>query len=317
MYGLKEDWILEERPRHFVIDDYIGLEARWCPGCGGHSMLGAVHRLCRDKQLPPEKTVSVSGIGCSSRFPHYMKTYGFHSLHGRALPVACGIKSRRPDLKVFVSTGDGDCCAIGTSHWIHAVRYNMDMVVILFDNMTYGLTKMQTSPTTPKGEFSNTHPYGALLNPIEPLPVVLGITNVSFVARTVDWNPPHMYETIKTAYEHPGFSFIQVLQRCPHYKPNIWNWVKDDPEIPFLLTHPNGISSEGAIGKAFKYHEEHDPSDLAAARQLASMRDRIPVGLFYQNKNVERYDEMSAVGIGLSNEAKLEALEAELDKFVV
>ena len=134
MFGLKTDWSLDVLPRYFTLEDYEGGVARWCPGCGDHGVLTAVQRICRDEQLPPEKTVCVSGIGCSSRFPHYMKTYGFHGLHGRALPVACGIKSRRPDLKVWVATGDGDCCSIGAGHWVHAVRYNMDMVVMLFDN---------------------------------------------------------------------------------------------------------------------------------------------------------------------------------------
>ena len=130
-------------------------------GCGDHAVLGALSSVWpADEQLPPEKTVFVSGIGCSSRFPHYMKTYGFHGLHGRPLPVACGVRSRRPDLHVFVVTGDGDCCAIGTAHWIHAIRYNMKMTVMLLDNHIYGLTKMQTSPTSPVGTKSNTHPYG-------------------------------------------------------------------------------------------------------------------------------------------------------------
>src|SRR5574340_163607 len=115
------------------INDYEGAVARWCGGCGDHAILTAVQKLCRDEQLAPEKTVFVSGIGCSSRFPHYMKTYGFHGLHGRALPVATGVRSRRPDLNIFVATGDGDCCAIGTAHWIHAIRYNMDMTILLLD----------------------------------------------------------------------------------------------------------------------------------------------------------------------------------------
>jgi 2-oxoglutarate ferredoxin oxidoreductase subunit beta len=153
MYGLKRDWELEPLPRAFSINDYEGNVPRWCPGCGDHAVLSSMQRLARDEQIPPEKIVVVSGIGCSSRLPHYMKTFGFHGLHGRPLPVACGVRARRPDLHVFVVTGDGDCCAIGAGHWLHAIRYNMKMVVLMLDNNIYGMTKMQTSPTTPKGQY--------------------------------------------------------------------------------------------------------------------------------------------------------------------
>ena len=150
MYGLTCDPGIEVAERHFTLEDYEGGVPRWCPSCGDHTVLSAVLRICRDEQVPPERVVAVSGIGCSSRFPHYMHAYGFHGLHGRALPVACGIKSRRPDLDVWVATGDGDCCSIGAGHWLHAARYNMDLVVMVFDNSVYGLTKKQTSPTTPR-----------------------------------------------------------------------------------------------------------------------------------------------------------------------
>ena len=136
---------------HYDLEDYQSGVPRWCTGCGDNAILAAVQRLCRDENLRPEKTVFVSGIGCSSRFPHYMKTYGFHGIHGRALPVAEGIKMARPDLTVFVNTGDGDCCSIGAAHWIHAIRYNMNLTVMLHDNQIYGLTKMQASPTSPHG----------------------------------------------------------------------------------------------------------------------------------------------------------------------
>ena len=156
---------------HYDLDDYEGATSRWCTGCGDNAILAALQRLCRDEQLPPERTVFVSGIGCSSRLPHYMHTYGFHGLHGRAFPIAEGVKIRRPDLHVFVSTGDGDCCAIGTAHWIHALRYNMDLTVLMHDNQVYGLTKNQTSPTSPQGLTSNTAPYGSYLEALDPLSV--------------------------------------------------------------------------------------------------------------------------------------------------
>ena len=152
------------------LEDYQSGVPRWCTGCGDNAILAAVQRLCRDEGLRPEKTVFVSGIGCSSRFPHYMRTYGFHGIHGRALPVAEGVLMARPDLTVFVNTGDGDCCSIGAAHWIHAIRYNMNITVFLHDNQIYGLTKMQASPTSPRGLKSNTTPRGTTLEALQPLP---------------------------------------------------------------------------------------------------------------------------------------------------
>ena len=143
--------------QHYELEDYQSGVPRWCTGCGDNAILAAVQRLCRDEDLRPEKTIFVSGIGCSSRFPHYMKTYGFHGIHGRALPVAEGIKMARPDMDVFVNTGDGDCCSIGAAHWIHAIRYNMNMTVMLHDNQIYGLTKKQASPTSPRGTEEQYH----------------------------------------------------------------------------------------------------------------------------------------------------------------
>src|SRR3569832_1002469 len=161
--------LLQLCDEHFELEDYRAGVPRWCTGCGDNAILAAVQRLCRDEALRPEKTVVVSGIGCSSRFPHYMKTYGFHGLHGRALPVAEGVRSRRPDLDIFVVTGDGDCCAIGTAHWIHAIRYNMNLTILLLDNNVYGLTKNQTSPTSRLGEKSNTQPKGSFFAPLNPI----------------------------------------------------------------------------------------------------------------------------------------------------
>jgi 2-oxoglutarate ferredoxin oxidoreductase subunit beta len=195
------------------LEDYQSGVPRWCTGCGDNAILAAVQRLCRDEQLRPEKTVFVSGIGCSSRFPHYMKTYGFHGIHGRALPVAEGIRMARKDLHVFVNTGDGDCCSIGAAHWVHAIRYNMNMTVFLHDNQIYGLTKMQVSPTSPKGLRSNTTPRGAFLEAMQPLTVTLGVQNVSFVAQAVDWIPELLYDIVSAAYKHRGFSFIRIVQR--------------------------------------------------------------------------------------------------------
>jgi 2-oxoglutarate ferredoxin oxidoreductase subunit beta len=315
MYGLKTDWPEESSPRYFTLEDYAGQLPRWCPGCGDHAVLTAIQRLCRDEQLEPEKTVFVSGIGCSSRLPHYMKAYGFHGLHGRALPVASGVRARRPDLNIFVTTGDGDCCAIGAGHWVHAVHNNMKMVVMLLDNHVYGLTKNQTSPTSGRGQRTNTHPRGALLEPIDPIQTTLGIGNVSFVAQTVDWNPPHVYATLKAAHHHPGLAFVRIVQRCPHFPSEGVEELRTDPNQLLLLEHPTAYPVDDAAKAPFKNRREHDPSDLDAARVLAGRADGVPIGLIYRNEAVDRYDRYSVEGLATPRKEKIRALREELDRF--
>jgi 2-oxoglutarate ferredoxin oxidoreductase subunit beta len=317
MYGLKTDWLEESHPRYYTFQDYEGETARWCPGCGDHGVLTAVQRLCREEQLEPEKTVFVSGIGCASRLPHYMKAYGFHGLHGRPLPVACGIRARRPDLHVFVATGDGDCCSIGAGHWLHTIHYNMKMVVLLLDNNLYGLTKNQTSPTSPKGAKSNTHPRGWVLDPIDPIQTTLGVTNVSFVAQTVDWNPPHLLATIRAAHRHPGLAFVRILQRCPHFGPISLEELQKDPSKLLVMTHPDGIEVDESVKRVLTNQVEHDPSDLNAARELASRRDGTPIGLFYRNESADRYDTYTSEGVGTPRAEKIAALQAELRRYQI
>jgi 2-oxoglutarate ferredoxin oxidoreductase subunit beta len=317
MFGLKGDWSLDVHERYFTIGDYAGGEARWCPGCGDHGVLTTVHRVCRDAQIPPERTVAVSGIGCSSRLPHYMSTYGFHGLHGRALPIAQGIKSRRPELDVWVATGDGDCFSIGGCHWLHAIRYNVDMTVLVFDNAIYGLTKKQTSPTSPPGLKTNTHPTGSFLPALNPLTVTLGITNVSFVAQVVDWNPPMLYETIKKAHQHRGTSFVRIIQRCPVFVDGVFGEFQDDPSRLLLLRHENGVPVDDNIARMFKTQREHDPSDLNAAREIAENESLMPVGLLYHNPDAPVYDDMSSVGLGMSDEQKIAGINKALDAFAI
>jgi 2-oxoglutarate ferredoxin oxidoreductase subunit beta len=318
MFGLKADWSLDIKKRYFALGDYAGGEARWCPGCGDHTVLTAIQRICRDKQLPPEKTVCVSGIGCSSRLPHYMGTYGFHGLHGRALPVACGIKSRRPELDIWVATGDGDCYSIGAGHWIHAVRYNMDMTVLVFDNNVYALTKKQTSPTSGLGLKTNTHPEGAILAAHNPLTTTLGISNVSFVAQTIDWNPAHLYETIKAAHEHKGFSLVSILQRCPVYSPDVFQCLQDDPSQVLLLTDEKGITIEKNVARLFPNQQEHDPSNMSKAYDIAAAQpDSIPIGLLYHNPEAPRYEQLSSIGNDMGMEEKLTAFNKALDDLAI
>ncbi|OGT89359.1 MAG: 2-oxoglutarate oxidoreductase [Gammaproteobacteria bacterium RIFOXYA12_FULL_61_12] len=317
MFGLKADWSLEVFDRYFTLGDYAGGEARWCPGCGDFAVLNTVHRVLHDAQLPPERTVAVSGIGCSSRLPHYMGTYGFHGLHGRALPIASGIKSRRPDLDVWVATGDGDCFSIGAGHWIHAIRYNVDMVVLVFDNAIYGLTKKQTSPTSPTGLSTNTHPKGAPLPAMNPLTITLGITNVSFVAQCVDWNPPHMYETIKKAHKHRGTSFVRIIQRCPVFSPDVCKPLQEDSSRMLLLTHENGIPADDSVRRVFKEQREHDPGDWAAAMSIARDTSKIPIGLLYHDPDAPVYDDLSSRGLEATGAEKIAAVNKALDAFAI
>lgn len=317
MIGTQEDWLDEAPVCALALKDYEGAKPRWCSGCGDLPVLTALQRVCRDEQLPPEKTVVVSGIGCSSRLPHYMKTYGYHGLHGRALPVACGVRSRRPDLHVFVATGDGDCCAIGTAHWIHAIRYNMDLTVMLLDNNIYGLTKKQTSPTTPKGRPSNTHPDGAFLNPINPISVTLGIPNASFVAQTVDWNVQHLHATLLAAYQHPGTAFVRILQRCPHFMKDRFDALRQTTDSMLLMEHTNGIPLDESVKKLFKNRITHDPADLAEARALADREDLVPMGLFLHKPEADRYDRFTQRGIDTRPEEKLKAVNKVLDRYEI
>lgn len=297
--------------------DYQSGVPRWCTGCGDHAILAAMQRLCRDVGLPPQRTVFVSGIGCASRLPHYMNAYGFHGTHGRALPIAEGVKMARPDLPVFVTTGDGDLLSIGAAHWIHAIRYNMDLTVLLHDNGVYGLTKKQASPTSPRGTRTNTTPSGSYLEPLNPLTVTLGVQNVSFVAQVVDWIPELLYQVFLAAYRHRGLSFVRIIQRCPEFMPGALDpWVQD-PQRVLMLTHEQGISVDASLGKAYRNQRAHDPSDLAVAREIASNVDPIPVGVLYRNPGAPRYEELRGAGRVRTPQQIRAALDDELDRFTI
>ena len=300
-----------------ALEDYQSGVPRWCTGCGDNAILTAVQRLCRDEGLRPEKTVFVSGIGCSSRFPHYMKTYGFHGIHGRAFPIAEGVKMARPDLTVFVNTGDGDSCSIGAAHWIHALRYNMNMTVFLHDNQIYGLTKKQASPTSPIGTRSNTTPRGSYLDALNPLTVSLGVSNVSFIAQAVDWIPETLFDIVKAAYHHKGFSFVRIIQRCPEWLPKSLDPWLQDPERVQLLHHANGLQISQGISRVCKNQVEHDPMDIHRAREIASNSDTIPVGILYRNPEVPCYEDTRHSGALRTVEAIKKNFNAELDKFSV
>ncbi len=311
------DRVLRSNEENFTIEDFKSNEPRWCTGCGNNAILTALQRLCRDEKLLPEKTVFVSGIGCSSRFPHYMNTYGFHGLHGRALPIAEGIKMARPDLNIFVNTGDGDCCSIGTAHWIHAIRYNMNMTVLMHDNQLYGLTKNQVSPTSPQGLSSNTTPRGSYLAPLNPLSVTLGITNASFVAQAADWIPEILYGIISAAFRHQGFSFVRILQRCPEYVPEMFDTWINDPDKTLMLHHQNAMQIPDSLSGVYKNREEHDPLNLDRAREIAAMTDSAPVGILYHNKETPRYDDIRDPDTLITADTIESAVNGEFDKYTI
>lgn len=197
-------------------------DVRWCPGCGDYAILNSLQRTFPELGVPRENFVVVSGIGCSSRFPFYMDTYGFHTIHGRAPTVATGIKVANPDLSVWVVTGDGDGLSIGGNHMLHMLRRNLNITVLLFNNRIYGLTKGQYSPTSPIGTHTKTSPTGSIDNPLNPLLFALG-AEATFIARTVDNNPKHMVETFKAAHAHQGISFVEIFQNCVIFNDSTWD----------------------------------------------------------------------------------------------
>ena len=210
------------KPADFASDQ----DVRWCPGCGDYAILAQMKKVMPTFGIPREKVVFVSGIGCSSRFPYYMNTYGIHSIHGRAPAIASGVKVARPDLQVWVITGDGDGLSIGGNHLMHAIRRNMDMNIVLFNNRIYGLTKGQYSPTSLLGHRTKSSPMGAIDNPLHPLSIAIGC-EATFVARTIDTNQKHMGEVLKRAADHSGTAFIEIYQNCNVFNDGAWDYAKD------------------------------------------------------------------------------------------
>lgn len=201
-------------------------EVRWCPGCGDYSILAQMKKALAGLGIPKEKMVFISGIGCASRFPYYMNTYGFHSIHGRAPTFATGLKSCRPDLSVWVITGDGDGLSIGGNHLIHSIRRNVNVKVILFNNETYGLTKGQYSPTSRLGTRTKSSPLGSIDNPLRPLSVAIG-ADATFVARTLDVDSNHLAETLKRAAVHKGSAFVEIYQNCKIFNDGVFAYATD------------------------------------------------------------------------------------------
>ena len=280
-------------------------EVRWCPGCGDYSILTALQLLMPDLGVRREKTVFVSGIGCAARFPYYMDTYGMHSIHGRAPAIATGLALARPDLDVWVVGGDGDMLSIGGNHLIHALRRNIDINILLFNNQIYGLTKGQFSPTSERGKVTKSSPIGSCATPFNPVSVAIG-AEASFVARTHDMDRHHMQEIFRRAYEHPGTSFVEVYQNCNVFNDGAFETitkkaVRDDMLIPLVHGEPIRFGSEGQFGvarhdggveivdvadvgvDALLVHDEArpDPSTSFALSRLAESPDRpTPMGVY-------------------------------------
>ena len=210
------------KPQDFASDQ----EVRWCPGCGDYSILAQMKKALSTLNFPREKMVFVSGIGCSSRFPYYMNTYGFHTIHGRAPTFATGLRIARPDLQVWLVTGDGDGLSIGGNHLIHALRRNVDIKILLFNNEIYGLTKGQYSPTSRLGTKSKSSPQGSIDSPVRPLSVALA-AEATFVARTVDVDPNHLTQTLQRAAAHKGSAFVEIYQNCKIFNDGVFEYVTD------------------------------------------------------------------------------------------
>lgn len=204
----------ETKPKYTPKDFASDRDVRWCPGCGDFSILAQIQRtFAQILDIPKEKIVFISGIGCSSRFPYYMNTYGFHTIHGRAAAIASGVKCANPDLSVWIPSGDGDLLSIGGNHFIHILRRNIDVNIILFNNRIYGLTKGQVSPTSPHGMITKSTPLGNIEHPVNPISLALGMEG-TFIARSIDRDPKHLQDMILRCYHHKGTSFLEVFQNC-------------------------------------------------------------------------------------------------------
>jgi 2-oxoglutarate ferredoxin oxidoreductase subunit beta len=303
------------KPKDFKTDQ----EVRWCPGCGDYAILAAVQGFMPDLGVPRENIVFISGIGCSSRFPYYMNTYGMHSIHGRAPAIATGLSTSRPDLSVWVVTGDGDALSIGGNHLIHALRRNVNLKILLFNNRIYGLTKGQYSPTSELGKITKSTPMGSLDHPFNPVSVALG-AEASFVARTLDSDRKHLTSVLRAAADHPGAALIEIYQNCNIFNDGAFDVLKDagtrdDWTIRLEHGQPLRFGADGSKAVVWGEHgslalesdvaaddprvvvhdaHREDPSYAFALSRLSSGPDAYaPMGVF---RDVQRpvYDQMMA-----------------------
>jgi 2-oxoglutarate ferredoxin oxidoreductase subunit beta len=289
-------------------------EVRWCPGCGDYAILAALQSFMPELAVPKEKIVFISGIGCAARFPYYMETYGMHSIHGRAPAIATGLATSRPDLSVWVVTGDGDSLSIGGNHLIHALRRNVNIKLLMFNNEIYGLTKGQYSPTSPLGTKTKSTPMGSLDWPFNPLSLAIG-AEASFVARAIDTDRGHLTETLRAAAAHRGSAFVEIFQNCNIYNDGAFDFVREDKTNRIYLEHGKPIrygeeSDKGVrqrddgsvevvdVGDESELlvHDAHHPEPSAAfalSRLTQATAGATPIGVF---RDVQRpvYDELMA-----------------------
>jgi 2-oxoglutarate/2-oxoacid ferredoxin oxidoreductase subunit beta len=248
-------------------------EVRWCPGCGDYAILAAFQAFLPELDVPRENVVVISGIGCSSRFPHYVNTYGFHSIHGRAPAIATGLAASRPDLSVWVITGDGDALSIGGNHLIHALRRNVNIKILVFNNRIYGLTKGQYSPTSERGKITKSTPVGSLDAPFNPISLALG-AEATFVARSIDSDRKHLTGVLRAAAEHEGAAFIEIYQNCPIFNDDAFISLKepttrDDRLIRLQHGQPVRFGADGCKGLRFDAYGSLEVADLPAAQDGA------------------------------------------------
>ena len=289
-------------------------EVRWCPGCGDYAILASVQSFMPELGFPRDRIVFVSGIGCAARFPYYMQTYGMHSIHGRAPAIATGLATSRPDLSVWVVGGDGDMLSIGGNHLIHALRRNVNLKLLLFNNQVYGLTKGQYSPTSPRGQRSGSTPMGSIDEPFNPLAVAIG-AEATFVARAIDTDRKHVTEVLRRAAAHRGAAFVEILQNCNIYNDGAFDAVREDAANRIYLEHgqPVRFGAEGERGVVARgdgsmeivdvsdvgedgllVHDEHHPQPslaFALSRLTLAEVGVAPMGVF---RDVEEpvYDDL-------------------------
>jgi 2-oxoglutarate/2-oxoacid ferredoxin oxidoreductase subunit beta len=317
--------------KDFVSDQ----ETRWCPGCGDYAILATVQGLMPELGVPPERTVFVSGIGCAGRFVYYMDTYGVHGIHGRATALATGLATARPDLSIWVVTGDGDALSIGGNHLIHALRRNVPIKILLFNNQIYGLTKGQYSPTSELGKVTKSTPFGSQDHPFNPLALALG-AEATFVARCVDTDRAHVAEVLRAAAEHKGASFVEIYQNCNVFNDGAFDAVRDKKQrlanqiplehgkqIRFGENLEKGVARDSAHGLRLVDVSDVDESDLivhdaqrpdpSLAFALAHLSERptgpTPVGIF---RNIERPTYGEILGRELE-EAREQVTDADLE----
>jgi 2-oxoglutarate ferredoxin oxidoreductase subunit beta len=313
--------ITPSKPALTAKDFSTDQEVRWCPGCGDYSILAQMQKIMSGLGIPRENIVIISGIGCSSRFPYYMNTYGMHSIHGRATAIASGLKASRPELSVWIVTGDGDCLSIGGNHIIHLLRRNFDVNILLFNNEIYGLTKGQYSPTSEQNKITKSSPFGSIDHPFNPAALAMG-ADASFVARSMDRDPKHLQAMILRAQEHKGSSFLEIYQNCSIFndgafeiftektsKPEKALFLEHGQPLVFGATKNKGIKLDGLkpvvveIGNGVSADDLwiHDEKDFYKAQILSRMFDDPgieghfprPFGVFYQTERACYEDSMS------------------------